>query len=244
MGMDIESFARVHLERLEALKQHDLKIKAARKIVDQQDAAPVRPNTSAPPWGRYKCPTDWRSASHDQFSHPPPSAIRRREPCTPQPRLTFQDKDVPLPLSSHKAHFCDRGLPKQLPSCRPKHLIKDGTLGSIKTLPRTTSADAFLAKPLATRQLCRPPSSPGFFSGDGWRFNQSGTSHSSQFKCLVRPAMRESYRTATISALPFLNANEPGRLARSTSRDAFQAHDVRLFTRQSFKPVDTSKPPY
>jgi hypothetical protein len=246
MGMDIESFARVELERLETKRLREMQIQAARRIVDLERATYVQPERDAPPWVSYTGPkTVMRSASHDQFQHPPSSSIRRREPCMPQPRLQFQDKDFPLPLTTHKAHFSDRGLPKQLPNCRPKHLINDDTLGSVKTLARTTSADAFLSKPLSTRQLCRPPSSSGFFSGDNWIFNQGGTTNSAHFKFMIRPSMRESCRPATTSALPFLTANETGgRLARSTSRDAFQAHDVRIFTRQSCKPTDTSQRPY
>lgn len=192
-----------------------------------------------------------RSATHDQFMHPPSHMLRRRPPCKPKERIKFEDPEVPLPLSTHQTSFQNLGIPMKQLICRPKNAFKKETLrdvpGTYNPVSRTTSADAFLQKPLSTREPCMPPTNIAshYTSAEGWRFNQAGTTSSTAYRSLITPTVRESCRPATTSSLPMLYFNETGnQLARTTSSDAFQQVDVRLFKRQSCKPVDTSRRPY
>ena len=191
-----------------------------------------------------------RSMSQGQFVHPPPAAIRRRQPYVPKATMTFKDHDFPLPLSTHQTSFQQYHVPPKQLICPPKNQFQKDTLqdvpGTYNKLARTTSADAFMSKPIWTREPFLPPSSIAsqYTSSEGWRFNQAGTTSATAYKSLVTPKMRESCRPSTNSSMSFFEAGETGRMNLSTSSAAFPEHDVRWSRRQSCKPTQSSTRPF
>ena len=151
-----------------------------------------------------------RSATHDQFMHPPSHMLRRRPPCKPKERIKFEDPEVPLPLSTHQTSFQNLGIPTKQLICRSKNAFKKETLrdvpGTYNPVSRTTSADAFLQKPLSTREPCMPPTNIAshYTSAEGWRFNQAGTApshfigHRHHHRKGILPAGNNQFSTAVV----------------------------------------------
>jgi hypothetical protein len=215
---------------------------AAAKLAGQVEPQVAPPESRRPPpymvypvAGQAKGLT--RSASHDQFVHPPVHLIRRRQPIIPVPDgPTLHRDDIPLPLTSHKADFAARGVPRRRPIIWPnehKGLFSEIAEMEKPTLHQSTSSTQFVQLVVPRmREPFVPPVNNWFPNVDDPSLRR--TISAEQFQQRVIPRQRDPCLPANDQA-PFPTGVAFGA-HRSTSHAAFQ--EVPFAMRKSCKPND------